>query len=117
MSIGNRFIIGRCIDALLNLLWTGQYIAIYGEAKPCIYVRCLRQIRVSAILDSWEWVSYNCYFCLLELIKNWQVLFQETEDLLEKWKHPDPYRPPTAPGGTSAYNMGGNPIAANEYQL
>lgn len=28
-----------------------------------------------------------------------QVLIQETENLLEKWKHPDPYRPPTAPGG------------------
>ncbi|EAS36777.3 LYR family protein [Coccidioides immitis RS] len=29
-----------------------------------------------------------------------RVLFQETEKLLEKWKHPDPYRPPTAPGGS-----------------
>ncbi|KAF6219310.1 hypothetical protein HO133_005135 [Letharia lupina] len=29
-----------------------------------------------------------------------RVLFQETEALLEKWKHPDPYRPPTAPGGS-----------------
>ena len=28
-----------------------------------------------------------------------QILFNETEKLLEKWKHPDPYRPPTAPGG------------------
>jgi hypothetical protein len=28
-----------------------------------------------------------------------QALFEETEALLEKWKHPDPYRPPTAPGG------------------
>ncbi|KAL7774575.1 hypothetical protein CFE70_005487 [Pyrenophora teres f. teres 0-1] len=28
-------------------------------------------------------------------------LIKETEDLLEKWKHPDPYRPPTAPGGSS----------------
>ncbi|KAF2641342.1 hypothetical protein P280DRAFT_517542 [Massarina eburnea CBS 473.64] len=27
-------------------------------------------------------------------------LIRETEDLLEKWKHPDPYRPPTAPGGS-----------------
>jgi len=26
-------------------------------------------------------------------------LIKETEALLEKWKHPDPYRPPTAPGG------------------
>ncbi|KAL5387038.1 hypothetical protein PMIN02_008267 [Paraphaeosphaeria minitans] len=27
-------------------------------------------------------------------------LIKETENLLEKWKHPDPYRPPTAPGGS-----------------
>ncbi|KAL1596109.1 hypothetical protein SLS59_008100 [Nothophoma quercina] len=29
-----------------------------------------------------------------------RALITETENLLEKWKHPDPYRPPTAPGGT-----------------
>ncbi|KAG9247494.1 hypothetical protein BJ878DRAFT_492566 [Calycina marina] len=29
-----------------------------------------------------------------------RALFKEAEDLLEKWKHPDPYRPPTAPGGS-----------------
>ncbi|EEH49826.1 uncharacterized protein PADG_05905 [Paracoccidioides brasiliensis Pb18] len=29
-----------------------------------------------------------------------RVLFQETEKLLEEWKHPDPYRAPTAPGGS-----------------
>jgi hypothetical protein len=28
-----------------------------------------------------------------------QALIQETQELLEQWKHPDPYRPPTAPGG------------------
>jgi hypothetical protein len=28
-----------------------------------------------------------------------QVLLKETEKLLEKWKHPDPYAHPTAPGG------------------
>ncbi|KAF2730270.1 hypothetical protein EJ04DRAFT_515396 [Polyplosphaeria fusca] len=27
-------------------------------------------------------------------------LIKETEEILEKWKHPDPYRPPTAPGGS-----------------
>ncbi|CAI6338935.1 unnamed protein product [Periconia digitata] len=27
-------------------------------------------------------------------------LIKETEDLLEKWKHPDPYVAPTAPGGS-----------------
>lgn len=31
-----------------------------------------------------------------------QVLLRETEKLLENWKHPDPYRAPTAPGGMSS---------------
>lgn len=29
-----------------------------------------------------------------------QLIIEETESLLEKWKHPDPYRAPTAPGGS-----------------
>lgn len=29
-----------------------------------------------------------------------QELIEQTEQLLEKWKHPDPYRAPTAPGGS-----------------
>jgi len=29
-----------------------------------------------------------------------RMLFQEAEALLEKWKHPDPYHAPTAPGGS-----------------
>jgi len=29
-----------------------------------------------------------------------RAIHQETEDLLEEWKHPDPYIPPTAPGGS-----------------
>ncbi|KAK4497390.1 hypothetical protein PRZ48_011841 [Zasmidium cellare] len=29
-----------------------------------------------------------------------RALLEQTEELLEKWKHPDPYRPPTAPGGS-----------------
>ena len=28
-----------------------------------------------------------------------KALFQEAEAELEKWKHPDPYHAPTAPGG------------------
>lgn len=35
-----------------------------------------------------------------------QALITETENLLEKWKHPDPYRPPTAPGGMQLYSPG-----------
>ena len=34
-----------------------------------------------------------------------QVLLRETEKLLEEWKHPDPYRPPTAPGGMSLISV------------
>ncbi|PKY07681.1 hypothetical protein P168DRAFT_300520 [Aspergillus campestris IBT 28561] len=29
-----------------------------------------------------------------------KVLLRETEKLLETWKHPDPYKAPTAPGGS-----------------
>ncbi|THW16035.1 hypothetical protein D6D23_08717 [Aureobasidium pullulans] len=29
-----------------------------------------------------------------------RILFDQTEELLKQWKHPDPYRPPTAPGGS-----------------
>lgn len=29
-----------------------------------------------------------------------QELFRETEEILDEWKHPDPYFPPTAPGGS-----------------
>ncbi|RKU41732.1 hypothetical protein DL546_004882 [Coniochaeta pulveracea] len=29
-----------------------------------------------------------------------RALLKETEKLLEKWKHPDPYCHPTAPGGS-----------------
>jgi NADH dehydrogenase (ubiquinone) 1 beta subcomplex subunit 9 len=34
-----------------------------------------------------------------------QALLTETEKLLESWKHPDPYTPPTAPGGISLQHM------------
>jgi len=29
-----------------------------------------------------------------------RALLKETEKLLDRWKHPDPYLPPTAPGGS-----------------
>ena len=29
-----------------------------------------------------------------------QEIIEQTEELLEAYKHPDPYRPPTAPGGS-----------------
>ena len=30
---------------------------------------------------------------------SWKIILQEAEETLERWKHPDPYRAPTAPGG------------------
>ncbi|KAI6709253.1 hypothetical protein JHW43_008200 [Diplocarpon mali] len=36
----------------------------------------------------------------LKLSLDWAALFQEAEAVLEKWKHPDPYHAPTAPGGS-----------------
>jgi hypothetical protein len=35
-----------------------------------------------------------------------QTLLKETEKLLEKWKHPDPYIHPTAPGGAHSHDYG-----------
>ncbi|EXA42797.1 NADH dehydrogenase (ubiquinone) 1 beta subcomplex 9 [Fusarium oxysporum f. sp. conglutinans race 2 54008] len=35
-----------------------------------------------------------------------RALLTETEKLLESWKHPDPYTPPTAPGGMSRQHTG-----------
>lgn len=57
-------------------------------------VRDPRQQKVSLrFANSVSWVD--------DLQRNRQVLLQETERLLETWKHPDAYRPPTAPGGKS----------------
>ncbi|KAI9670104.1 MAG: hypothetical protein M1829_004832 [Trizodia sp. TS-e1964] len=44
-----------------------------------------------------------------------RVLFRETEEILEKWKHPDPYRPPTAPGGSKYERNVPAPILDREY--
>ena len=40
-------------------------------------------------------------FSVLYMANHFKTLFQETEAILERWKHPEPYRPPTAPGGTA----------------
>ena len=44
-----------------------------------------------------------------------QALLKETEKLLEKWKHPDPYCHPTAPGGGKSHDPAPRhlPCAAN----
>lgn len=39
----------------------------------------------------------DCSF--LTSILGAQELFEQTEALLDKWKHPEPFRPATAPGG------------------
>ena len=46
-----------------------------------------------------------------------QVLFTETENLLAKWKHPDPYRPPTAPGGSKYERNIPAPDLARKFSL
>ncbi|KAL3426193.1 complex 1 protein [Phlyctema vagabunda] len=58
-------------------LWRGQALYIRSLFEANKDVRDPRQQRANA-----------------------QALFKETEDLLEKWKHPDPYSAPTAPGGS-----------------
>ena len=42
-----------------------------------------------------SWNALSIFKCLHML----QAIMQEAEKQLEEWKHPDPYRPPTAPGG------------------
>lgn len=39
----------------------------------------------------------------LDLRMDWQILFQETEKLLDEWKHPDPNRTPASPAGMYCY--------------
>ncbi|KXL49883.1 hypothetical protein M433DRAFT_139205 [Acidomyces richmondensis BFW] len=44
-------------------------------------------------------------------------LIAQTEAILEKWKHPDPYRPPTAPGGSKYERNLPVPSTEREYIL
>ncbi|KAI9754410.1 MAG: hypothetical protein M1815_005643 [Lichina confinis] len=73
-------------------LWRGQalYIRSLFEAKKD--VREPRQLKVS--------VKAPTRNVAARLILYLQALILEAEDLLDKWKHPEPYRPPTAPGGS-----------------
>ncbi|KAL6356949.1 hypothetical protein LRP88_10562 [Fusarium phalaenopsidis] len=43
-----------------------------------------------------------------------RALLSETEKLLESWKHPDPYTPPTAPGGSKFERNLPSPILDRE---
>ncbi|PQE13288.1 hypothetical protein CJF31_00008288 [Rutstroemia sp. NJR-2017a BVV2] len=58
-------------------LWRGQALYIRSLFEANKHINDPRQQRASSL-----------------------ALYKETEDLLMKWKHPDPYRPPTAPGGS-----------------
>ena len=44
-----------------------------------------------------------------------QAIIEQTEALLEKWKHPDPYRAPTAPGGSKYQRNLPSPILTRTY--
>lgn len=47
-----------------------------------------------------ELKSYERYRGQMLINAPTQLIIEETENLLDKWKHPDPYRAPTAPGGS-----------------
>lgn len=53
----------------------------------------------------------------LILIRWWQEIIEQTEELLEAYKHPDPYRPPTAPGGSKYQRNLPAPILDRESSL
>ncbi|TVY43854.1 NADH dehydrogenase [ubiquinone] 1 beta subcomplex subunit [Lachnellula occidentalis] len=73
-------------------LWRGQALYIRTLFDANKNIRDPRQQRAR---------SCSAPNCFHDLIPESQALFSETETLLEKWKHPDPYRAPTAPGGWS----------------
>lgn len=77
--------------AVQRNLWRGQAVYIRSLFDANKNIRDPRQQRVRRCLLLWVDSL---------LITARQVLFTETEKLLQKWKHPDPYVPPTAPGGS-----------------
>jgi NADH dehydrogenase (ubiquinone) 1 beta subcomplex subunit 9 len=84
--------------AVQRNLWRGQavYIRSLFDAKKD--VRDPRQQRVWA--QGWRHIQG-----VIADSGPAQVLIMETEKLLEKWKHPDPYIPPNAPGGERNWSM------------
>ncbi|KAI9844498.1 MAG: hypothetical protein M1837_005581 [Sclerophora amabilis] len=75
-------------------LWRGQAVYIRGLFDANRHIQDPRQQRVHSQSPFQSPLRYKGADFWM------QVLFQETEDLLEKWKHPDPYCAPTAPGGS-----------------
>ncbi|SLM37160.1 Complex 1 LYR protein [Lasallia pustulata] len=88
----------RCLKLSLDwavhrYIWRGQALYIRSLFEANRDVREPRQQRVRIHL-----VLLTCR--RTRNPDSSQILFEEAEALLEKWKHPDPYRPPTAPGGS-----------------
>lgn len=89
---------------------TGASTATSGAARQSTCATCSRPTGTSQSRDSRGCVALSPPHTTT--INYWkqqradgceQALITETENLLEKWKHPDPYRPPTAPGGTQLH--------------
>lgn len=89
--------------AVQRNLWRGQavYIRSLFDANRNIHDPRQRRVRISlsAFFPPGRLSREKTETDQTEL----QVLFVETEKLLEKWKHPDPYRPPSAPGGETSF--------------
>ena len=92
----SRSLYRRCLK--LSLDWAVHRYIWRGQA---VYIRSLFDANKNVREPRQQRVSIPGPFNPSRLITS-QALFQETEELLEKWKHPDPYRPPTAPGGTAS---------------
>lgn len=76
--------------AVHRQIWRGQavYIRSLFEANKDVRDPRQQQVRLRKSFSHGK-----------PLTQPLQVLLRETEKLLETWKHPDPYRAPTAPGG------------------
>ena len=83
----------------LSLDWSVQRSVWRGQA---LYIRSLFEQHRDVREPRHQRVSEPTCACMVKdelLTTSRQALIDEAEALLEKWKHPDPYRPPTAPGG------------------
>ncbi|KAL1851771.1 hypothetical protein Plec18167_008998 [Paecilomyces lecythidis] len=83
--------------AVHRQVWRGQAVYIRSLFEANRNVRDPRQQKVRL---SRSIILYLLCDQTADVIRMQQVLFRETEKLLEGWKHPDPYRSPTAPGGS-----------------
>ncbi|KAG7284096.1 hypothetical protein NEMBOFW57_010457 [Staphylotrichum longicolle] len=68
------------------------------QAALSLYRRSLK-LALDWAVHRYLWRGQALYIRSL-FEKNRDALLKETEKLLEKWKHPDPYCHPTAPGGS-----------------